>query len=121
MISKPLALCTTKMAKTTLSLFRSPPGFPTNIRNLLESQADDISPLNGYDLVAAKVKTVVWQGGWYPPIHGWGAATFNWACGSGRQLNRTFFGLSFGLKNGLSFHFDSETCLNQPFLNFFLV
>ena len=50
---------------------------------MLESPADDISPLTGYDLVAAKVKTVVWQGGWYPPIHGWGAATFNWACGSG--------------------------------------
>ena len=65
--------------------FRSS-GFPTNIRNLLESQADDISPLNGYDLVAAKVKEVVWQGGWYPPIHGWGAATFNWACGSGTRF-----------------------------------
>ena len=64
------------------------PGFPTNIRNLLESPADDISPLTGYDLVAAKVKTVVWQGGWYPPIHGWGAATFNWACGSGKRSSR---------------------------------
>ena len=30
-------------------------------------------------------------------------------------------GLSFGLKNGLRFHFDSETCLNYPFLNIFLV
>ena len=20
--------------------------------------------------------------GWYPPIHGWGAATYNWNCGS---------------------------------------
>ena len=30
-------------------------------------------------------------------------------------------GLSFGLKNGLRFRFDSETCLNYPFLNIFLV
>ena len=30
----------------------------------------------------------------------------------GAQLNRKNFGLSFGLKNGLRFHFDSETCLN---------
>ena len=29
--------------------------------------------------------------------------------------------LSFGLKNRLRFHFDSETCLNCPFLNIFLV
>ena len=27
----------------------------------------------------------------------------------------------FGLKNGLRFRFDSETCLNYPFLNVFLV
>ena len=40
---------------------------------------------------------------------------------AGRQFNRNFFGLSFGLKNGLRFHFDSETCLNYPFLNIFLV
>ena len=31
------------------------------------------------------------------------------------------FGLNFGLKNGLRFHFDSETCLNYPFMNNFLV
>ena len=31
------------------------------------------------------------------------------------------FGLSFGLKNGLRFHFDSETCLNYKFLNIFSV
>ena len=30
-------------------------------------------------------------------------------------------GLSFVLKDGLRFHFDSETCLNCPFLSFFLV
>ena len=40
---------------------------------------------------------------------------------SGRQFNRKHFGLSFGSKNGLRFHFDSETCLNYPFLNIFLV
>ena len=28
-----------------------------------------------------------------------------------------FVGFSFGLKNGLRFHFDSVTCLNYPFLN----
>ena len=31
---------------------------------------------------------------------------------SGRQFNSKKFALSFGLKNGLRFHFDSETCLN---------
>ena len=40
---------------------------------------------------------------------------------SGRRFNRNIFGLSFGLKNGLRFHFDSETCLNYPFLKIFLV
>ena len=29
--------------------------------------------------------------------------------------------LSFGLKNGLTVHFDSETCINYQFLNIFLV
>ena len=33
----------------------------------------------------------------------------------------TIFGFSFGLKNGLRFHFDPETHLNYPFLNIFLV
>ena len=42
-----------------------------------------LSQLNGNDLVAAKVKTVVWQGGWYPPIHNFGASTYNWDCGEG--------------------------------------
>ena len=41
------------------------------------------SPLSGNELVAAKVKRVVWQGGWYPPIHGWGVHTYNWDCGQG--------------------------------------
>ena len=40
---------------------------------------------------------------------------------TGRRFNRTNFGLSFGLKNGLRFRFDSETCPNYPFLNIFLV
>ena len=39
---------------------------------------------------------------------------------AGDQTNRNNFGLSFGLKKGLRFHFDSDTCLNYPFLNIFL-
>ena len=39
-------------------------GFVTNIAALLVSPADDISPLSGRDLVAQKVKTIVWMGGW---------------------------------------------------------
>ena len=38
----------------------------------------------------------------------------------GTQFNRKKIGLSFGLKNRLRFHFDSETCLNYLFLNVFL-
>ena len=30
---------------------------------------------------------------------------------SGLQFNRKYFGLSFGMKNGLRSHFDSVTCL----------
>merc|ERR1719510_1258856 len=57
-------------------------GFATNIADLLRSGADDHSPLSGSDLVAAKVKTVVWQGGWYPPMHQFGTdAAYNWNCG----------------------------------------
>ena len=37
------------------------------------------------------------------------------------EFNRNYICLIFGLKNGLRFHFDSETCLNDPFLNIFLV
>ena len=40
---------------------------------------------------------------------------------SGRRFNRKIFGLSFGLKNGSRFHFDSETWLNNPFLDIFSV
>ena len=39
----------------------------------------------------------------------------------GWQFNRNINGLSFGLKNGSRFHFDSVTCLIYPFLNFLLV
>ena len=43
-------------------------------------------------------------------------------CGTpGRRFNRNLFGLTFGLKNGFRLRFDSETCLNYPFLSFFLV
>ena len=38
---------------------------------------------------------------------------------AGTQFNRNIFGLSFGLKNRLRFHFDSETCLNYSFMNIF--
>ena len=39
----------------------------------------------------------------------------------GIQFNRNIFCWSFCLKNRLRFHFDSETCLNNPFLNVFFV
>ena len=39
---------------------------------------------------------------------------------SGARFNWKHFGLSFGLKNSLRFHFSSVTCLNYQFLNFFL-
>ena len=41
--------------------------------------------------------------------------------GAGRRFSRKFFVSSFGLKNRLRFRFDSETCLNYPFMSFFLV
>ena len=37
---------------------------------------------------------------------------------AGRRFNRKTIGLSFGLKNGSRFRFDSETCLNYTFLTF---
>ena len=40
---------------------------------------------------------------------------------TGWKFNKKKFGLSFGLKNGLRFHFDSVTCLNYPLMNYFLV
>ena len=36
---------------------------------------------------------------------------------AGWQFDRNSFRLSFGLKNGLTCHFDSGTCLNYPVLN----
>eukprot|EP00041_Stephanoeca_diplocostata_P014699 m.276417 g.276417 ORF g.276417 m.276417 type:complete len:89 (+) comp19765_c0_seq8:399-665(+) len=62
----------------------------TNIAALLLSPPDTISTLNGTELVARKVKTVVWMGGWYPPLHPNGHATYNFACGGsfyGHGLN----------------------------------
>jgi inosine-uridine nucleoside N-ribohydrolase len=44
-------------------------GFLTNLAALLRSSADEHSSLSGRELVAAKVKRVVYQGGWYPPNH----------------------------------------------------
>jgi inosine-uridine nucleoside N-ribohydrolase len=41
-------------------------GFITNLNNLLHSPADQISTLNGMDLVARKVKKLVSMAGWYP-------------------------------------------------------
>lgn len=58
-------------------------GFVTNIAALLESGPDEASPLNGTDLVAAKVRRVVWMGGWYPPQHPFGHPTYNFNCAAG--------------------------------------
>jgi inosine-uridine nucleoside N-ribohydrolase len=41
-------------------------GFLTNLSNLLQSPADQISPLNGTDLVALKVKNLVSMAGKFP-------------------------------------------------------
>jgi len=41
-------------------------GYQTNIANLLRSQPDEYSSLNGFDLVSKKVKRVVCTGGRYP-------------------------------------------------------
>lgn len=56
-------------------------GFCTCLAGLLVSGPDKHSPLMGTELVAAKVKRVVYQGGWYPPVHENGHSTFNWDCG----------------------------------------
>lgn len=58
-------------------------GFVTCLRDLLSSGADEHSPYGGRDLVAKKVKKVVFQGGWYAPLHPDGHDTFNWNCGKG--------------------------------------
>ena len=39
---------------------------------------------------------------------------------TGTQFNRKLFGLNFGLKNGLRFHFDYKTCLNYPIFEHFI-
>ena len=41
-------------------------GFLTNLSNLLQSSADQYSPLNGIELVAKKVKELVSMAGWFP-------------------------------------------------------
>jgi inosine-uridine nucleoside N-ribohydrolase len=41
-------------------------GFLTNLNNLLKSQADNISPLNGLELVTKKVKNLVSMAGKFP-------------------------------------------------------
>ncbi len=41
-------------------------GYLTNLANLLKSEPDDISPLNGTELVEQKVKHLVCMGGRYP-------------------------------------------------------
>ncbi|MCR5455121.1 MAG: nucleoside hydrolase [Bacteroidales bacterium] len=42
-------------------------GFPTNIAHLLETKADQLSPLNGVELVAKKVKAMYIMGGEIAP------------------------------------------------------
>ena len=58
-------------------------GFTTNLALLLRSAPDNSSSLSGFDLVAKKIKTVVYQGGWYPTRHPWKVLEedFNWGCG----------------------------------------
>ncbi|MCX6321826.1 MAG: nucleoside hydrolase [Bacteroidia bacterium] len=41
-------------------------GFLTNLNNLLQSQPDNLCPLNGYDLVSKKVKMLVCMAGRFP-------------------------------------------------------
>jgi hypothetical protein len=57
-------------------------GFTTCLRDLLMSAADRFNPHPGRDLVARKVAKVVFQGGWYAPLHVNGHTTFNWDCGA---------------------------------------
>jgi hypothetical protein len=44
-------------------------GFSTNLARLLDSPADDVSPLSGRDLVAAKVRVLSLMAGAFAPIH----------------------------------------------------
>ena len=56
-------------------------GFMPALRDLLASSPDGISLLDGISLVRQKVRKVVFQGGWYAPLHPNGHSTFNWDCG----------------------------------------
>ena len=62
-------------------------GFMVCLRDLLMSGADEFSSFNGRELVAKKVTKVVFQGGWYAPLHPNGHDTFNWNCGRGWGFN----------------------------------
>ena len=46
-------------------------GYLSNLKNLLDSAADEINPLNGHDLVKNKVKRLVCMGGQYPGGREW--------------------------------------------------
>jgi pyrimidine-specific ribonucleoside hydrolase len=46
-------------------------GYLTNLNNLLQSQPDEISSLNGKELVRKKVKKLVCMGGQYPEGREW--------------------------------------------------
>merc|ERR1712018_895569 len=60
-------------------------GFLQNLAQLLQSPADDISSLSGYDLVNSKVNSVVIMGGIYPQSFMFSAYNFN--CGLGTLGN----------------------------------
>ncbi len=46
-------------------------GYLTNLANLLQSEADEISPLNGVELVRQKVQRLICMGGEYPSGREW--------------------------------------------------
>jgi len=46
-------------------------GYLTNLTNLLQSQADEVSPLNGQELVRRKVQRLICMGGQYPDGREW--------------------------------------------------
>ena len=73
----------TLAAAVDRSIVISSIGFVTNLADLLESEADEYSEMNGFELVQAKVKRIVWQGGWYPPLHSFGHHNYNFDCGEG--------------------------------------
>ena len=69
-------------------------GFATNLAALLRSA-------EGRALVEKKVARVVWQGGWYEPLHPDGHTTFNWDCGknSGYATNGCEGAASYAVAN----------------------